>query len=88
MNITLGASEVLIAGGIFLLSSAMPIPGWVFVALGCFGAFFNMATKMHEKKTQSDNIQKFVDTLASKINDSDNFQSLRKFVRSNGDSVN
>ncbi len=88
MNITFGASEILIAGGVFLLSSAMTVPGWTFVGLGCFGAFFNMATKMQEKKTQSENIQKFVDTLASKINDSENFQSFRKFVRNSGDSVN
>ena len=88
MNITFGASEILIVGGIFLLSSAMPVPGWIFVATGCFGAFFNMAMKMQEKKAQSENIQKFVDTLASKVNDSDNFQSLRKFVRSSSENVN
>ena len=88
MNITFGASEILIAGGIFLLSISQPVPGWIFVAAGCLGAFFNMAMKMQEKKAQSENIQNFVNALASKINDNSSPANIMKFIRSGNESVN
>ena len=88
MNITFGASEILIAGGVFLLSVAQPVPGWIFVAAGCFGAFFNVAMKMQEKKAQSENLQKFVDSLASRLNDNSVPANIMKFIRNGNESVN
>jgi len=88
MNVTFGASEILLVGGICMIGIGQPIPGWIFVAAGAFGAFFNMALKMQEKKTQSENVQKFVDTLSSKINGSSGLRDLQKFMRNGNESVN